>query len=88
VIQTALEAFRIETGRYPTASQGLQALITPPPGLKGWDGPYLKSVSVDTWGQPYVYRQGAKVPGGGYVLLSVGPDGIEGTADDIRVAGR
>jgi hypothetical protein len=40
----ALDQFRLDTGRYPTTSEGLNALVSNP-GIPGWDGPYLKSIS-------------------------------------------
>ncbi|GBD98839.1 type II secretion system protein G precursor [bacterium BMS3Abin07] len=78
----ALDQFRLDTGSYPTTSEGLAALQTNP-GIDGWDGPYLKkAIPADPWGQPYVYRN----PGthGDYDLLSYGPDKSEGGGDDIK----
>ncbi len=72
----ALDAFRLSVGRYPTSDEGLEALYKDP-GVKGWDGPYLrKDVPLDPWGRPYVYR----CPGehGDYDLESLGADGQEG----------
>ena len=62
----ALDQYRLETRRYPTTEEGLQALQ-----------PYLKkSVPNDPWGRPYVYR----APGdkGEFELLSFGRDGKSG----------
>lgn len=47
-----------------------------------WRGPYLDKLPEDPWSYAYVYH----FPGRhntDYDLLSVGPDGKEGTADDI-----
>jgi len=53
---TALEAYRQDTGVYPTESQGLRALRENP-DVKGWSGPYLQQdVPQDPWGHEYVYR--------------------------------
>ena len=61
MIDTALDAFRLDMGRYPTQEEGLTILWQNPGNLTNWDGPYLpKAVKADPWGQPYVY----KVPGG------------------------
>jgi general secretion pathway protein G len=71
-----LDSFRLDTGRYPTTSEGLEALQTDP-GAAGWDGPYLKKgIPKDPWKQPYVYRS----PGqhGEYELLSYGKDKAPG----------
>lgn len=76
MIGTALDAFRLDMGRYPSAEEGLDALRKNP-GHGIWDGPYLsKDVPPDPWGRPYVYR----APGehGDYDLYSMGADGQEG----------
>ena len=39
--QTALGAYKLDTGNFPTTDQGLQALRTLPPGVNNWNGPYL-----------------------------------------------
>jgi general secretion pathway protein G len=73
----AIDQFRLDIGRYPTTEEGLAVLIAKPINLPKWEGPYLtKSVPVDPWGNPYVY----KAPGshGDYDLLSYGKDGRPG----------
>lgn len=80
-LETALEMFHFDVGRYPAASEGLQALRQNPGGLAAWDGPYLKKdVPKDPWGKDYVYR----APGqhGDYDLYSMGADGVEGGEGD------
>ncbi|MEP7365654.1 MAG: type II secretion system protein GspG [Acidobacteriota bacterium] len=58
-----LETYRVDTGEYPTDAQGLQALRVAPPGVKGWQGPYLpKAVPLDPWGNPYRYHE-SRSPG-------------------------
>jgi len=75
---TALDSFRLDVGRYPTTSEGLQALISAPSGVESWNGPYLKKseLPLDPWGFPYHYES----PGnhGDYDLYSYGRDGAEG----------
>jgi general secretion pathway protein G len=74
---TALDTFRLDIGRYPTAEEGLKALREKPSGVEGWQGPYLpKEIPVDPWGTPYVYKS----PGehGDYDLISYGLDKVEG----------
>lgn len=76
-LQKALDQYRIDTGRYPPTSAGLNALVSQPAGEPRWSGPYLsKSPPLDPWGRPYVYR----APGqhGEYDLLSLGKDGRPG----------
>ena len=83
---SALDLFYLDVGRYPSAGEGLTALVERPAGAQVWSGPYLKNASVpaDPWGHPYLYR----VPGekGPYQIVSLGSDGQEGgtgTAADI-----
>lgn len=74
----ALDLYRLDVGRYPTQTEGLDALIEHPSGLNSWNGPYLKqkSVPADPWGRAYIY----KIPGdhGDYDLYSLGADGAPG----------
>src|SRR5882762_8966898 len=50
----ALDLYYLDHGRYPTANEGLGALVQKPDGAATWNGPYLKSDSVpnDPWGRP------------------------------------
>ena len=75
---SALDLFFLDNGRYPTAGEGLQALVQRPPSADGWGGPYLKqpAVPADPWGRPYEYR--APGTSGPYAILSLGPDGRKG----------
>lgn len=84
-ISVALDLYELDNGRYPSAEQGLTALITKPtssPVPTNWNGPYLKKKPIDPWGSEYKYAY----PGthsNDYDLYSVGPDGVEGSEDDI-----
>jgi len=77
-IGQSLDLFKLEVGRYPTSQEGLQALISAPPGLTNWNGPYWKKSTLpkDPWGNEYRYS----APGqhGPYDILSYGADGKEG----------
>lgn len=74
----AIDLFYLDTGRYPTSAEGLEALVRPVSGIGAWNGPYLKGgkVPTDPWGNVYVYR----VPGerSAYEIRSLGSDGQEG----------
>lgn len=77
-IGQTLDLYKLEVGRYPTTQEGLQALITAPPGVTNWNGPYWKNGSIpkDPWGNEYKYTSpGAKAP---YDIVSYGADGREG----------
>jgi general secretion pathway protein G len=74
----ALDLYFLDTGRYPTTSEGLRALVERPGSSGVWNGPYLKGnvVPTDPWGTPYDYRS----PGqhGAYDIVSRGADKQEG----------
>jgi len=84
MIETALDAFRLDVGRYPTEAEGLKVLWEDPGNIKEWDGPYLpKPVKSDPWRNSYIY----KAPGEGgkpYELKSLGADGKEGGEGENR----
>ncbi len=84
---SSLDLFYLDTGRYPSTSEGLSALAKRPGNLQGWNGPYLKTgvVPQDPWSHEYVYRSPAdRAP---YEIISLGSDGREGgtgNAADIK----
>lgn len=56
MLLTALDAYRLDMGAYPSSQEGLEALVTNP-GDDRWDGPYLaKGLPEDPWGNPYHYE--------------------------------
>jgi len=79
-IKYALDAFEVDNGFYP---KSIQDLVTAPSNAKNWHGPYLEKVPQDPWGNNYLYYFPGKHNTGSYDLLSVGPDGKEGTDDDV-----
>jgi general secretion pathway protein G len=78
----ALDQYRLDNDYYPSTGQGLEALRTPPsgePAARNWRGPYLKkSIPLDPWGRPYVYRSPGEKTSSGYDLLTLGRDGQPG----------
>lgn len=86
-LKMALNQFELDCGRYPSTAEGLDALVRRPgdlPESAQWRR-YLDEATVptDPWGYEYVYRYPGTVNDDGFDLLSVGPDGQEGTDDDI-----
>ena len=85
LLGTALDAYRLDNGAYPTSAQGLDALREQVQGLATWHGPYLpKPVPLDPWDRPYIYKS----PGdhGDYDLYTYGMDGQpggEGEDEDV-----
>lgn len=81
-LDKALQAYRIDTGRFPSAAQGLAALVTLPAGETRWRGPYLQGdVPLDPWGSPYQYRSPGST-GRDFDLLSYGRDKAPGGSGD------
>jgi general secretion pathway protein G len=86
-LSSALDLYRLELGRYPSSDQGLEALITKPNNVDGWNGPYLKKnvIRKDPWGNEFHYS----APGqhGEFDLWSLGGDnrdGGDGEDRDVR----
>ncbi len=76
--QTALGAYKLDTGTFPTTEQGLEALRTRPNDVNQWAGPYLpKEVPLDPWGRPYVYKYPGE-HGDEPDVISYGADGQPG----------
>jgi general secretion pathway protein G len=84
-LEKALDQYRLDTRRYPSTEEGLQALVSKPESVAGWNGPYLKkAVPADPWGRPYAYR----TPGqkGEFEVFTYGRDGKPGgTGDDADI---
>ncbi len=81
MLGSALDAYRLDTGAYPTTQQGLEAMqqlptIDPP---ANWRGPYLrKAVPLDPWGRAYLFVSPGQVNPTGFDLFSYGADGALG----------
>ncbi len=77
-IMQALKLYRLDNQRYPTAEQGLQALVIKPtagPVPGNWKL-YLEKLPNDPWGRPYQYlNPGIK---GEIDVMSFGADGQSG----------
>ncbi len=74
-LRSALELYRSRVGRYPSAAEGLIALV---------DSGILPSRPMDPWGREYIYaRQNGRL-----VVMSLGRDGLRGGSgpdEDIRL---
>lgn len=97
-VESALDTYRLNMGRYPSEEQGgLDALMVKPTfenerqGDK-WNGPYLKPGTKleDAWGNKLQYEltdttDEVNKNAPRYKLFSVGPDGQPDTPDDIKI---
>jgi general secretion pathway protein G len=80
LLHQAVQQFKMDTGRYPTAEEGLNALITQPSDVTGWEpGGYLESTELprDGWGNEFYYELYPE-SGKPFVIKSLGADGQDG----------
>ncbi|MCX7017937.1 MAG: type II secretion system protein GspG [Candidatus Sumerlaeota bacterium] len=90
-LYNAMTMLYLDTGRLPSNSEGLNALLTPPPTVKNWRGPYLVVTSwrnplIDIWGQPCRYfNTSTPARQGTFCIKSNGPDMLPDTADDLAI---
>jgi general secretion pathway protein G len=82
-----VQTFKLDTGRFPTPEEGLQALRSQPSDVTGWQGPYSrKEIPLDPWGMEYVYEYPGPDGDNSFQIFSYGPDkapGGEGDSADI-----
>lgn len=84
-LETALGMYRSQNYNYPTTEQGLEALVSQtdiePLPRRFPEGGYIKRLPKDPWGNDYQLLN----PGenGKMDIFSMGPDGVQGTDDDI-----
>ena len=82
-LEKALDQYRLEVGKFPIQEQGLEALMTQPSGATNWQGPYLKkTVPMDPWGNPYIYKLAASARE--VDIISLGSDGQPGGTGDAK----
>ena len=83
--EKALEMYKFNELKYPSTSEGLDALVNPHSGLKNpylfpEDG-YISAIPLDPWGREYLYefppRKSRK-----FDLYTLGADGMEGGSGD------
>lgn len=85
-LNTALSAYKIHMGDYPSTDEGIQALIAAPAkNADRWHGPYIEGAKkpIDPWGEEYLYKYPGTHNKTSYDLWSKGPDKTDGTDDDI-----
>ncbi|MCP4590526.1 MAG: type II secretion system major pseudopilin GspG [bacterium] len=89
-ISSALKRYQWDIGVYPDTDEGFEALYERPDSVEEdsgkWTEPYLDTPLedlVDPWGNPFQYRYPGEANESEFDLWSFGPDGIDGTDDDI-----
>ncbi len=93
-VSVALDCYELDTGRYPTDDEGLEALATKPDSTDDtsagkWHGPYFNALPVDGWGNELAYEltdpASEQAKASPFRLWSFGPDGQDdgGDNDDV-----
>ncbi|MFK5985578.1 MAG: type II secretion system major pseudopilin GspG [Pseudomonadota bacterium] len=72
--EAALDSYRLDIGKYP---KSMEDLVKNSSGKSRWNGPYIKKIPKDPWGNDYQYQQPGKHDND-YDLFSYGGDEQEG----------
>jgi len=84
-LHSAVNQFKMDTGRFPSEDMGLIELIEPPTDVINYEpGGYLETTELpkDGWGNDFIYELYPE-SGKQFAIRSMGPDGEEGTEDDL-----
>jgi general secretion pathway protein G len=76
---TALGAYKLDTGNFPSTEQGLLALRVKPAEVLQWNGPYMpQDIPKDPWGHDFVYHYPGEHGNDEPDIISLGRDGQPG----------
>jgi len=79
-LESAVQQFKMDTGRFPTEEEQLSVLIVQPGDVDNWEpGGYLETTEIpkDGWGNDFIYERYPE-SGKPFVIKSLGADGEEG----------
>lgn len=78
-IRLAVDMYEVDNGYYPAS---LQSLITKG-GEQNWRGPYIRTGALpkDPWQREFIYTRSEN----NFEIRCMGPDGADGSADDVKV---
>lgn len=82
-INVALTQYKTLNRTLPTTKEGLAALVQPPANAPSQKKLASNAAIQDPWGHAYQYRNPAVKSEGPFDLWSSGPDGKDGTEDDV-----
>lgn len=78
-----LDNYKIRVGQYPSELRGLVENLD---GHEKWDGPYMKKIPLDPWGNEYVYVVPGEHNTDTYDLSCLGADGqSEGEGENADI---
>ena len=82
-LHSAVNQFKMDTGRFPSEDEGLMELVEQPSDVISWEpGGYLETTEIpkDGWGNEFIYERFPE-SGKPFVIKSFGSDGEEGGED-------
>jgi general secretion pathway protein G len=84
-LDNMINLYRMQTGQYPTELKDLVEKPDDEAVAGKWRGPYIQDASrlKDAWGNELKYKAPGEYNANAYDLWSMGPDGEDGTEDDI-----
>jgi general secretion pathway protein G len=83
ILHSAVNQFKMDTGRFPSEEEGLMALVEQPSDVISYEpGGYLETTEIpkDAWGNDFIYELFPE-SGKPFVIKSLGADGEEGGED-------
>jgi general secretion pathway protein G len=83
LVRTAIDRYRLDFNKYPAKLADLWEKPTDTTAADKWSGPYMEPLKTDPWGNEYQYTAQGKKNTDKYDFWSNGPDGQNGTDDDI-----
>ena len=84
-LERAIDMYKFETKQFPGSMDDLVTKPSDAKMAKNWHGPYIKTNKdlIDPWDNEYKYDAKGKKNQNSYDVWSMGPDGQDGTDDDI-----
>jgi general secretion pathway protein G len=84
-LERAIDMYKFQTKQFPASMDDLVNEPSDAKVAKNWAGPYIKTNKdlIDPWDNAYKYDAKGKKNQGAYDVWSLGPDGQDGTDDDI-----
>jgi general secretion pathway protein G len=85
IFKSGINLYKFHTRNYPAGLEGLTTKPSDANIANRWAGPYLDSTKVplDPWDRDYKFAAPGKHNADTFDVWSVGPDGQDGTEDDI-----
>jgi len=83
ILKGAVNLYKFHTKSYPGSLADLANKPSDSKTAQYWEGPYIEKVPKDPWDNDYKFAQPGKHNTDLFDIWSMGPDGQDGTADDI-----